>query len=56
MAEIPVKIQLRTTDELVSKNLYVFDDFPKAPALGMPCFHDNFSSDVQKNVISVFLV
>lgn len=56
MTEIPVKIQLRTTDELVSKNLDVFDDFPKAPALGMLCFHDHFSACQRKNLIYVFLV
>lgn len=56
MAEIPVRIQLRTMSDVVSKVLCLFDGFPKAPALGFLGFLENFCSDMQENVISVFLV
>lgn len=42
--------------DVVSKGLCLFDGFPKAPALGLLGFLENFSSDMQENVISVLLV
>lgn len=56
MAAIPVRIQLRTMSDVVSKVLCLFDSFPKAPALGFLGFLENFCSDIQENVFSVFLV
>jgi len=56
MAEIPVRIELRTLVDVVSKGLCVSGGFPKAPALGTLGFLENFSSDIQENVISGFLV
>lgn len=54
MAGIPVRIQLRTIADVISKGLWLFDGFPKA--LRMLGFLENFSSDRKENVISVFLV
>ena len=42
--------------DVVSEGLCLFGGFPKAPAHGMLGFLENFSSDMQENVISVFLV
>lgn len=38
-----------------SVQVSAFDGFPKAPVLGTLWFCEHFSSDMQKNVISIFL-